>query len=862
MVPTQSPGPKFAAATPSLSSAGAKADSLLWLKQNGFPVPTWDTVTTAMLEEFLLYHAVVWPESANEKESEALEELFLQAAWPPALKSQLVRMIEPLLRHGRLAARSSATLEDLEEASFAGQYESYLELEGVDQVLLGIRKCWASLAAPRVSAYLAAHDLSFTDLRMAVVLQVMVEAECAGVAFSMNPVSGADHEIVIEACHGLGESLVAGMVTPDRYCFDRDKNQVASSELSGKKAILDKNEIETLVRLCVAVQAKQGRPVDLEWASDGKKLWLLQSRPITAFGTSAYKGEWTTADMKDGGVSAGVCTPFMASLYEKVFVGATPEFYDGVGLSAAREETEPWYMVAFGRPYWNVGHIKGRLALLPGYNERSFDEDLGIAPTYEGDGVTTTLSLRSLWKGLKVLNLMQKSFAHRIQVNQGLSGSLSARLEFLEACTLLDMPDTELASALSNLLSEDYYQCECAYFVTIYDNSNAQTLFQEKLAGLVGKEKAKSVGLPLIGGLENLSHMRPTREEFSLVSSLSLDPNCVAYFRSHSVSQIVDAYHGGDPFPGAEPIQAYLDRWGWMAPRTLEILQKRWHEDPTPLLESLKRGLEGDHRAQKNRFRKAEEKQALAYLEALQSMEPHFERGLPGLRNHRRRGFMNALKATRGLLWWREEMRMLSTRMYAQVRRFSLAYGQRLCSKGFLREASDVFFLKYEEIMQLLEGAMAIDLCDPIVQRRRLVYQGFRNFDNPDEIGTRCEGTSRLTPAEPLDGEGNRAASGIAGSAGRYTGIARVIDSVEQIGRLQAGDILVTRFTDPGWTMAFAHLGAVVTETGGVLSHAAVIAREYGFPAVLALKHAMQIIPDGATITVDGNQGTVHLEEE
>jgi pyruvate,water dikinase len=258
----------------------------------------------------------------------------------------------------------------------------------------------------------------------------------------------------------------------------------------------------------------------------------------------------------------------------------------------------------------------------------------------------------------------------------------------------------------------------------------------------------------------------------------------------------------------------------------------------------------------------AEEKQAMAYHEALQSMEPHFEKGLPGFRNHRRRGFTNALKATRELLWWREEMRMLSTQMYAQVRRFSLTFGRRLCSKGVLREESDVFFLTYEEIMQLLKGAMAMDLCNSIVQKRRLAYQGFRNFDNPDEIGTRCDRASGLTSTEPLNGQIGHAANGIAGSAGRYTGIARVIDSVEQISRLQTGDILVTRFTDPGWTMAFAHLGAVVTETGGVLSHAAVIAREYGFPAVLAVKHAMQIIPDGATITVDGNQGTVHLEEE
>jgi len=851
-----------AAQTAPINSVGAKANSLQWLKQHGFPVPNWDTVTTSIMEEFLSFHAYTWPDSFDEESQRALRNFFLEAAWPETLKETLQQMIAPLLREGPLAVRSSATLEDLAEASFAGQYESYLELKNVDEVLQGVRKCWASLAAPRVSAYLETHRLSCSDLRMAVILQVMVPAKCAGVAFSMNPVTGADNEILIEACRGLGEALVSGLVTPDRYCFDKEANQIMRREFSQDDAVLSDAEITCLARYCVEVQAEQGHPVDLEWASDGEKIWLVQSRPITAFGTSAYEGEWTTADMKDGGVSSGVCTPFMASLYEQVFVGATPKFYDGVGLTAAEEEITPWYMVAYGRPYWNVGHIKSRLALLPGYNERSFDEDLGIEPAYEGDGITTALSLRSLWKGLKVLSLMQKSFAHRLDVNRVLAVSLPRRLEELESFILSDLDETELKSTLSTLLSEDYDSCECAYFVTIYDNSNAQTIFQEKLSSLVGKQNAKAMGLPLLCGLEDLSHLRPTKEEFALVSILSANAACVSFFKNHPTTKLVGLYQRGEDFPGREDIHAYLERWKWMAPRTLEILQQRWGEDPTPVFESLRRGLGHPSTQQTNRLEQAEIDQRAAYQTALQNMLPFYKKALPGLRGIRRRGFLSALKTTRDLLWWREEMRTLSTRMYAQVRRFTLAYGRHLCEKNILNLEQDIFFLRLEEIMNLLQGKERLPSYSELVDQRRLAYRGFRNFDNPDEIGSRWGSTSRETSAAtPLNFSEN-GIRGIAGSAGCYTGTARVIETVEQVERLKEGDILVTRFTDPGWTMAFAHIGAVVTETGGVLSHAAVIAREYGFPAVLAAKSATKRIPDGATITVDGNQGSIEIIQE
>jgi len=843
---------------------GAKADSLAWLRKAGFAVPTWCVVPTSYLDRFLTNHHLSWPAAGEATALARLREALLQLPLPAGMRAALQAMAAPLLAQGQVAARSSATLEDLDDASFAGQYESYLELADFAAVELAIRRCWASAATPRVAAYLDSHGYRPAQLQMAVILQQMVPAQSAGVSFTMNPVSGKDDEIVIEACPGLGEALVSGKLTPDRYRYAWRQECLREVSTEGTHPVLTESRVAELARLCARAQAERGRPLDLEWAHDGKQFWFLQARPITAHATTAYEGEWTTADMKDGGVSAGVCTPFMASLYEQVFATATPDYFDGVGLTAPGEEEEPWYMVAYGRPYWNVGHIKRRLARLPGYCERGFDEDLGIAVAYEGDGVCTGIGPRTMIHGLRVLSLMKASFRDRLALDRELADGFRLSLDQRELQCPQAMTDLGLRTELEELLAQDYLQLETAYFLTIYDNSNAQTLFQEKLAAVVGKEEAKVAALPLLGGLHDLSHLRPTREEEGLLAEIMQQPGLARDFLSSSVEDLASAYREGLAFPAKQQILRFLSRWGWMAPRTLEILQPRWSEDPTPLLASLQRGLTDrlgrpEGAAGKGRHEQVEQQQRTSYERSLQQVCARIRSMVPGLARSRQRSFLEALETTRQLLWWREEMRMHSTRMYAQMRRFTLEYGRRLERDGHLEQAEDIFFLEYGEVLRLTRGGAGHAALRAIVTSRRLYYDGFLQYQNADEIGARwtTSAKSRVTAKNGTEVDG-RDLRGIAGSAGSYRGRACVITSVAEVGRLQAGDILVTRFTDPGWTTAFAHLGAVVTETGGVLSHAAVIAREYGFPAVLAVSGAMAAIDDGEIIEVDGDRGLIH----
>jgi pyruvate,water dikinase len=358
-----------------------------------------------------------------------------------------------------------------------------------------------------------------------------------------------------------------------------------------------------------------------------------------------------------------------------------------------------------------------------------------------------------------------------------------------------------------------------------------------------------------MGGLHDLSHLRPTREEAQMVAAMHAD-GVANDFAQTATEDLVAAYQSGLDFPACDFVKDYLSRWGWMAPATLEIRMPRWSEDPRPLFESMKRAIQAgpeNSNAADTTVARAESQQRVAFEQAVAACKEVMNTWLPGLSGMRHRAFDARLKTVRELLWWREELRMHSTRMYATVRLWALELGRRKLAASVFQDLEDVFFLDLKQVVALLRGDLQDEEARKIVALNRCYYEGFREFHNPDEIGSRWLATGGETPVFA----DSSSLSGIGGSAGCYEGTARVLASVEEVGRLQPGDVLVTRFTDPGWTSSFAGLGAVVTETGGVLSHAAVIAREYGFPAVLAVPGATQTIQDGERIFVDGDHSRV-----
>jgi phosphohistidine swiveling domain-containing protein len=668
---------------------------------------------------------------------------------PPDLAAAVAALGFPL------AVRSAASGEDGMLSSFAGQFRTILNLRSLPEVAQAVSDCRESMRTESVAEYCRHNGVDPDSLQMNVIVQRMIEPELAGVAFTVNPVTGAE-EVVIEACEGLGDALLAGHRTP----------------LAADHPLLQRYhpEIEAVAR---RIQRYFGAPQDVEFAVERGTVYVLQARPITRIAFDPAVGEWTNADYRDGGVSSGACTPIMWSLYEHAFQQAL------VGYLGEMKVLDDEFQAArmfFGRPYWNLGAVKRCLAKLPGFVERRFDEDLAIEVQYLGPGIQTPVNAVTLIRALPAIlaigRLLNRQEAFNREFLGGAFDALERKYEPMAA---------DVDASFRQLIERDYVTTEVNYFRTIFCASLAKLDFTESFPRADYRQ--------LVAALPEMRHLAPTRaiREMARKGEVDVD-GLIRRFRHHSR-------------------------------RELDLSAPRWDED-RPFVEQLVANYRGSAGDDPRTAYEGARRQALA--------------DLPW---HRRGSFERKLDRLRRFVWLREEMRDLSTRLYYQIRRHLLEIARR---RGL---GDDIFFMTFREII-------ADDRSR--IERNREIFDSYRNFKAPNEIGMRFP----FRPVAPRGG-----LQGIGASQGVVRGVARIARSVEEAARVEKGAILVCPFTDPGWTVTLDRVAGVVTETGGLLSHAAVICREYGIPAVLAVPGATRRIRDGATIAIDGGRGCVEVIE-
>ena len=654
-----------------------------------------------------------------------------------------------------LAVRSSASAEDGREVSFAGQFRSFLNLRTVAEVAAAYRQCEASVHASSVADYCRKNGLDPKSLTMGVIIQRMVQPELAGVVFTVNPATGVE-EVVIEACAGLADELLAGR----------------QPALPAEHPLLRKYgpEIERTAR---AIQRHFGAPQDIEFAIEAGELHILQARPITRINFAPGTGEWTNADFRDGGVSCSVCTPLMWSLYNYIWDASLKGFLREIKLL---DGDFPAGRMFFGRPYWNLGAVKQCLAKLPGFVEREFDRDLSVQGHYEGDGLSTPVTLLGVLRSLPTVFAVPAIWKKQARFDREfLAGGFAALIQKHEP--LPASPDT----AFRELIQHDYRLTETNYFRTIYCASLAKLTFLESFP---------DADYPaLVSALPAMRHLDPT----------------------HALREMTAR--------GETDIAPLLQRFAHRSRRELDLRAPRWDEDHewvSTLLKQHSQAAGSDPRP--------------AYEAARAT-------ALAKLPWHQRGRFSRKLDRLRHFLWLREEMRDLSSRMYHLIRRYVLEIARR---RGL---GDDIFFMSFEAILADDRTGIA---------RERERFESYRNFKAPNEIGSRFAFASG-----PVHG----AWRGIGASRGTGHGVARVARNIEEAMHVEPGSILVCPFTDPGWTPVLDRVAGVVTETGGLLSHAAVICREYGIPAVLGVPEATNRIPNGARVVIHGGEGFVELEE-
>jgi len=735
---------------------GMKAESLIRLREGGFNVPDGSVVTAGEL---------VTTETLAAYADENTE----------------------------YAVRSSCTSEDLTFSSFAGQYDTFLNIKGHANLLASIKKCVHSIHNERVSAYAKHSNIDISSSKMAVIVQRMVNSEKSGVAFSIDSVNGLDKVILIEAVSGLGEQLVSGHVTPDTYFY----NWYDEEFTAYKGGVLTREEVKKLAGIVLEIQVYYGFPVDVEWAITGDEVHILQSRPITAISYKSIPNEWTTADFRDGGVSSAACKTLMASLYGLVFNSSFLDSLKTIKL-LPKNNNDSIYEIFFARPYWCLTAEKNCFSKLPGFVEREIDADMGVAPAYKGDGIVTKTNLKSLWNGLNALTAIAGHIKSMERKTSERKADLLRRFERIERINLTDKSADELHELWVKFIKNDYFISEYIYFSYIFCNMILSSRFKDKIKSERIFKEAEYIPeiMNLMTGLSDLSHMRPVYEMWDM--------------SRHTYSK-------------AE-FDRFIEKYKHHSQHELDISYPNWDEMPDIVCGIIAdfRGL-GDEQAPKA----LSQKQTKKYFDTLTGVPKRLRRDIERLR---------------GFLWWREEFRDISSRFYYLIRRLTLALGKAWKSEGIINSEDDIFFLTVSDIeKKITENAL----------KNKKYYLSFINFKNPHELGNR-----HITRETKIDG--TQILKGVPCSGETVTAEARVIKDIHDAGRLKQGDILVTKCTDPAWTAIFSKISGVITETGGMLSHAAVVSREYGMACILLVKNATDVIQDGDVITMDCKTGEIY----
>ena len=818
---------------------GNKGKFLLLMKQNGFNVPdgfvldsdTYDETVRGKAEE-IISQALENLNKDNIKEtSNGLNELFDKIKLPEKTADE----IKSIVRSDKLyAVRSSGTKEDLDEFSFAGQYQTFLNTKPED-VEARVIDCYKSMFSEIILSYLVNRKIDTSELKMSVVVQEMVASDKSGICFTIDPVTGNDKTMLIEVSEGLGEDIVSGKTVPEQYHYNwYDNKEVDRAE--GNK-LISEAKVEEYAKVFARIQQQFGYPCDIEFAIKDDELFILQSRRITKLNYSGINDVWTTADFKDGGVSATVCTPYMWSLYEYIWEYSLRVFI--VSTKILKDEQLPKKLgeMYYGRCYWNLSAVKKTMEQIVGYKEREFDNEYGIVGDYEGDGKITGATPKVLFHMIPIIIEQTKVLNDRKKNSERYKQEL-LDLYYEYKKNLDEGTIEDITKEFFRITHETYLRSETTYFHQIFINTIHQSLYKDSLLKYV----SESEYLSLLASIDNISHLLPFYDMWDITRKIRSDEEAAKYWKDTDALDIAkDLDSGKFELP---LVRKLIDDYGYHSDKELDITYPCYYEEPHVMISMVKDMalLDDSYSPEKDK-----EKGVAVYTEILNNLKKNVSAG-------KYKKIADKVANMRKMLWWREEFRDVSTRFYYMLRMYTIEYAKKLVSDGVLEKVEDVWFLKVGNLWDYIDGKKTKEDLNDLITRNKFYYNAYRNYISDNEIGHNFHVISEAANKNSIRGLG--------ANNGKITGTARVIEDFTQIDRLQEGDILVTRFTDTGWTPKFAILSGIVTEYGGILCHAAIVSREYGIPAIVCCKDAMSKISDGQIITIDGSTGVVTLEDE
>jgi pyruvate,water dikinase len=859
--------------------------------KTGFRVPDGFVVTTNGYDEMLTKQALgpVISESLAQIDyarpetidacSEKIRNSIQRATIPPDLISE-VKTYYGQIGEGNVAIRSSASAEDLPEASFAGQYDTYLNVQGTNDVLEHIKQCFASLWSSRAIAYRQKNRIPHEKVRIAVIVQSMVEPRSAGVLFTKNPTPSAGCDMVIESSFGLGESVVSGEVNPDRFLVSqrttggKQEYSVVAKEIGAKGASgaslvasqrpsLTDVEVAHLAEIGSSVESVFHSPQDIEWAIDESgEVYVLQTRPITT--RKAAKKELPQDIVWSRGYSDDYWNDNVSPLfYDLLGDQLTYIVNNELNQIMGYKKMDPRLLKLFkAHVYFNLDILRNKVVYeIPPFLRS--EDVLNYFP--EGSGPYGKRTMKSLPFKLKNRILAEI----RVTLLDG-NGSMTktatvyknwTKDQFDVFCKEFDQRFAQLEKegspeSLMELVKELDKTMMAHFRLVRYGipvhNIGMNLASNYLLRRFLGADFGGKAFPALISGLDHKTTETNRRisELAELAVSLPSVRRVIVEKPSSQTLPALKSMSGSEPQRFIDTFDKFINDFGDRG-FTREPYYPRWSEAPERVFDVLKSLVTYGIRDMTATGART--------LRLRGRVEKEVERRMRRQRNGSIKWllFSTILSFARTYIVFREDQRFNLDRWITRNRRAYLAIGKRLTAQGALRDPSRIFFLHRKEIKQLIYGKP-----DEPTKRSfsQLAEQRYKEFTQNEDVAPPkfiCE-SREYDDAVP---EPSSILQGIAASQGQATGTVRVLNSIQEISQVKSEEILVVPRTDPGWTPVFSSIRALITETGGILSHGAVVSREYGIPAVTNVRDVCRTLKTGQIVTVDGNLGQVLLRE-
>ena len=885
-----------------LREVGNKAYNLNRIQELGLRVPPAFFVTNLAFQRFLgearlgekIQHCSRNLESGPPDRlrvaARKIQRLVTASPLPGEIDEALRAMRKGLLPDTTLIVRSSALGEDSTTASFAGQLDSVPNIGSDLELEAALLQCWASLWSERSLSYQLTFGRRLNG--MDVVVQRLVTSEISGVLFTLPPTGlgvGRD-DLIVEYCQGHGQALVSGQTAPGRLAISRigyqwQELEVPATPVAERSLLFNRELIGHLARSAIKLEELFGAAQDIEWTMDSVgRLFFLQSRPITTPGDSRRRPStvpglpekrprifhWSNVNLCEN--YPGAVSPFLYSIASAGYYHYFRNLAKAFGISGRRiRQVEPQLQSLVGvhgcHLYYNLTNIHEVLRIAPCGDQlaRYFDHFIGAGsqpasgPPERGKlrvRIGTLADLLELSRVVARTTWQYLFLPRRVTEFERVADEFAAQTseEQLRARSL-----PHLLEDLRGFLRIRYHRwtnAALADTAAMVSNGGLRHLLKKGFPG-----EADSLHSSLLNGLPDIISSEPVVQLWELARQIRNNSDLSRLFKK-SPRQIQRRLSQGNEFKTfQESLVGYLSHWGFRCTGELMLTVPSYLEKPQVVLEILR-----------NFAATESESPAVSIQRQAAKRLAETERVIRDLSGRRLKPYIllpNLSLLFRVLLRWthrslslRERCRLKQAMLYQRCRRIVLRMGEHLAAAGQLERSEDVFFLTHLELENLAAGTEMFPAgTSGLVSLRKLAQRKLAGSEPPEHL-TLAQGCYYF----PDDRQSSRdlpfldKLSGTAACGDKVRGRASVLTDMSEFGRLQSGDILVTPQTDPGWAPAFCLISGLVVERGGILSHGAIIAREFGIPSVVGVRNAVRDIGHGQTITVDGDRGHVVLE--